>query len=101
MEKVNFWQIFQVVEYTYSNDFVFKIPVKLFSQFSLEIPEIVLPYSISILTGWEENKILFSEHKKLKLKDTARKFKHSTSHLHYYKHNAPFIQVENGEYKNI
>ncbi len=50
MEKVNFWQIFQVVEYMYSNDFVHKIPVILFSQFSPEIPEIVLPYSINIHT---------------------------------------------------
>ncbi len=34
----------------YSNDVVYKIPVKLFSQFYPEVSEIVLPYSVKIHT---------------------------------------------------
>ncbi len=34
----------------YSNEFEYKIPVKLFSQFFPEIPEIVLPHSINMHT---------------------------------------------------
>ncbi len=59
MKKANFRQIFHVVEYMYSNDFAYKIPVKLFSQFNPEIPEIVFPYSINIHTERLRKKIKY------------------------------------------
>ncbi len=56
----------------YSNDFVYKIPVKLFSQFSTEIPEIVLPHSINIHTERLRKKIKYYFHnRKLKQKGTV------------------------------